>query len=123
VGTLGVDLGRRWSMARDFGFAPVVEHPGETDDGRTQTLEPDTPVLWISHKGFLRATGEELRTPDRQERLDRLMRGLGSLDNDFPRWLEAVEGETEDGLLLRFETVESVRNVASKLRDRGLGDR
>jgi hypothetical protein len=98
-------------MARDFGF------PAETNGN------PTTPLLWISHQGFLRATGEELRTPVPEERLVRLHQGLASLDNDFPGWLEAIETETEDGLTLRFQNVEAVRNVASKLRDYGLNDR
>ena len=84
--------------------------------------DPTAPLLWISHQGFRRVTGQELRTPLRDEREQRLKLGLGTLDNDFPSWFEAVETETEDGLLLRFRDVEAVRNVASKLRDRGLND-
>jgi hypothetical protein len=98
-------------MARDLDF------PVEVDE------EPDAPLLWISHAGFQRATGEELRSPVPEERRERLCRGLAALDGDFPHWFEGIASETADGLMLRFRDVEAVRNVASKLRDRGLRDR
>ena len=98
-------------MARDFDF------PEESRE------QPIAPLLWVSHDGFRRATGLELRTPVREEREERLRQGLATLDNDFPDWLDDVQTETDDGLTLRFRDVEAVRNVASKLRDRGLNDR
>lgn len=98
-------------MAREFGYP--MEEGGE----------PTAPLLWVSHAGFLRATGEELRTPLRKERMERLRRGLGSLDRDFPSWLQEEAGLTEDGVTLRFQDLEATRNVAAKLRDRGLNDR
>ncbi|HEU4751777.1 MAG TPA: hypothetical protein VFU47_01635 [Armatimonadota bacterium] len=98
-------------MAREFDFP--VEAAGE----------PTAPLLWVSYQGFRRATGEELRSPLPAEREERLRHGLATLDNDFPEWLEDVETETEDGLMLRFRDVEAVRNVASTLRNRGLNDR
>jgi hypothetical protein len=97
-------------MARDFDF-PV--EAGE---------RPIAPLLWISYPGFLRATGEDLRTPVPEERNERLCRGLASLDNDFPNWLDQIAGETNDGINLRFRDLEAVQNVESKLRDRGLND-
>lgn len=87
------------------------------EDNREQ---PTAPLLWISYKGFFRATGEELRTPVRDELRDRLNKGLAALDNDFPGWLDDVAGDSGDGITLRFRDLEAVRNVASKLRDRGL---
>lgn len=83
----------------------------------------DAPVLWIGHRGFLRVTGEELRTPVFEERMERLRTGLASLDGDFPGWLVGVDGETDDGLVLRFRDREAAVNVAAKLRDRGVYDR
>jgi hypothetical protein len=109
-------------MPQDFGYSAVAEWLPETDDGREQVAEPAEPVLWITFDGFYRATGEELRTPASTERMLRLTRGLKTLDSDFPKWLAGVEGERADGLVLRFQDVAAVRNVASKLRDRGLED-
>ncbi|MBW3623539.1 MAG: hypothetical protein KY468_09040 [Armatimonadetes bacterium] len=80
---------------------------------------PAAPLLWVSYQGFQRATGEELRTPVRDELKERLNKGLASLDGDFPNWLEEVS-DAGDGVTLRFRDLEAVRNVASKLRDRGL---
>jgi hypothetical protein len=111
------------AMAQDFGYSGVTERAVETRDGRSRSPEPDEPVLRITFDGFYRVTGEELRTPLKAEREARLIRGLASLDSDFPNWLREVEGETADSLVLRFRDVEAVRNVASKLRDRGLEDR
>jgi hypothetical protein len=110
-------------MPQDFGYSRVAERLPQTHDGREQVAEPDEPVLWITFDGLYRATGEELRTPVSTERMLRLTRGLQTLDSDFPKWLVGVEGETADGLVLRFRDVEAVRNVAAKLRDRGLEDR
>ena len=73
-------------MARDFDF------PEESRE------QPIAPLLWVSHDGFRRATGLELRTPVREEREERLRQGLATLDNDFPEWLDDVQTETEDGL-------------------------
>ena len=97
-------------MAREFDF-PVEDRE-----------QPIGALLWISYRGLERATGEELQTPLREEQLERLRRGLASLDRDFPTWLVEVASDTEDGLTLRFRDVEAVRNVAAKLRDRGLND-
>jgi hypothetical protein len=85
--------------------------------------EPTAPLIWISHKGFLHATGEELRTPDHSELMERLRRGLARLDGDFPGWLQEVAAETDDGLVLRFCDLEAVRNVASTLSNHGLMQR
>lgn len=97
-------------MARDFDF------PVESGE------RPTAPLLWISYRGFQRATGEDLRTPVPEEREERLRRGLAALDADFPDWLDRLAGETNDGIELRFRDLEAVRNVESKLRDRGLND-
>jgi len=102
---------REFMMAVDFDF------PVETNDKPTQ------PLLWVSYRGFLRATGEDLRTPVASERKERLNRGLLSLDNDFPGWLEEMADDSADGVTLRFRDLEALRNVESKLRDRGLNDR
>jgi hypothetical protein len=98
-------------MARDFDF------PVEVDD------EPTAPLIWIEHRAFQRATGEDLRTPSEEERRERLCRGLATLDADFPEWLEDGAADTDDGVTLRFRDLEAVRNVSAKLRDRGLNDR
>ena len=98
-------------------MAVDLDFPVEIDEA------PAAPLIWISHAGFLRATGEELRSPVPDERMERLRRGLARLDNDFPGWLEAIEAETADGLTLRFRDIEAVRNVESTLRNRGLNDR
>jgi hypothetical protein len=57
-----------------------------------------------------------------EERKERLRKGLAALDNDFPEWLEDANDEGS-GISLRFRDLEAVRNVASKLRDRGLQDK
>ena len=54
---------------------------------------------------------------------DRLKRGLAALDNDFPTWLVSITGFTNDGLTLRFQDLEALGNIASKLRDRGVLER
>ncbi len=96
-------------MARD------VYYPAAVDEET-----PTAPLLFVSHTGFLRATGEELRSPDPQERIERLRRGLGKLDNDFPQWLEAIESETADGLVLRFRDIDALRNVEVVMRNHGM---
>ncbi|MFN3649458.1 MAG: hypothetical protein ACK47B_07725 [Armatimonadota bacterium] len=98
-------------MARDFGIEAATVPAG------TQ------PTVWITHDGFERATGIDLRTPVRSELLSRIRDGLDSLDHDFPSWFTGVAGEREDGLVLRFRDTEALNNVVSKLRDRGLNDR
>jgi len=82
--------------------------------------EPIAPLIWVSRNGFQHCDGADLRTPVRAELMERLQRGLAVLDNDFPAWLEDVVSETDDGLVLRFQDVEAVRNVASTLRNHGV---
>src|SRR5205807_2635847 len=103
--------GRRFIlMARDFDF------PVEVDE------RPTAPLIWIEERAFLRATGEDPRTPLPEERRERVCRGLAALDSDFPGWLDEIAGETDDGIVLRFRDLEAVLNVESRLRDRGLND-
>lgn len=85
--------------------------------------EPIAPLIWISHNGFQHATGVDLRTPVHAELMDRLRDGLAVLDNDFPKWLQGVVAETDDGLVLRFDDLEAVRNVASTLQNHGVMQR
>lgn len=85
--------------------------------------DPPEPNLWITHAGFERATGIDLRTPVHEELIDRVKQGLEKLDNDFPAWFAGVVGERDDGLVLRFRDAEAMNNVVSTLRNRGLNDR
>jgi hypothetical protein len=98
-------------MALDFSF-PVP------DDGGAAA-----PLMWISYDAFERVTGENLQTPLAEEQAERVRRGLDGLDHDFPGWLEEIASHTNQGIVLRFRDLDAVRNVESKLRDRGLNDR
>ena len=95
-------------MARDFDF------PVEAAE------RPTAPLIWISEKGFLRATGEDIRTlvpEERKERLWSLFREIEAEQDEYENipWGVVRNVKSFDLLVVEHSLKAILRPRASKV--------